>query len=168
MDPQLYKVKSEVYDICKLTMKDLELETESRKYNACRFELNGLKIISRNGKVTPKKSGQFVTFWKRKKNGPITPFDESDQLDVYAINVNNETEFGQFVFPKSLLIQKGILSTTKKDGKRGFRVYPSWDSATNKQALKTQEWQLSYFYKIETPLDIKKVMVLYSKNKLKQ
>ncbi|EMM78684.1 MepB domain protein [Leptospira santarosai str. 2000030832] len=45
------------------------------------------------------------------------------------------------IFPKQVLFEKGIVSGRK----RGFRVYPSWDKPTNKQALQTQKWQLAYF-----------------------
>jgi len=57
------------------------------------------------------------------------------------------------VFPKSELINKGIITTNKKDGKRGFRVYPKWNKTTNKQAEKTQKWQLNYFYEINEKTD---------------
>jgi len=30
-----------------------------------------------------------------------------------------------------------------------MRVYPSWDTVTNKQAEKTQLWQTKYFLKID-------------------
>nr|WP_317041489.1 MepB family protein [Chryseobacterium contaminans] len=52
---------------------------------------------------------------------------------------------GIFVFPKQILAEKGVLSHGKKTGKRGIRVYPSWDKAESKQAQKTQAWQTQYF-----------------------
>jgi len=77
------------------------------------------------------------------------------------VNVRTEKEFGQFVFPKSVLIKKGIISTDKKDGKRAFRVYPNWDNANSKQAERTQKWQLEFFYEINDSTDFKKVRELY-------
>jgi hypothetical protein len=82
-----------------------------------------------------------VTFWKRTGNGPIEPFNESDQIDFYTVTMRSENKLGQFVFPKSLLIKKGIISTRKKEGKRAFRIYPNWYVAKNKQAERTQKWQ---------------------------
>jgi len=161
MNSNLNQIKTEVYEKSGLKISDFQTETESKEYDACRFELNGRKIISRNSKITPKKVGQFVTFWKRNGNGPIEPFDENDQIDFYAVNVRTENEFGQFVFPKSVLIKKGIISTDKKEGKRAFRVYPNWDIAKNKQADRTQKWQLEYFYEINNSTDFKKVAELY-------
>lgn len=161
MDSNLNQINAEVYEKSGLKMSDFQTETESKEYDACRFELNGRKIISRNSKITPKKVGQFVTFWKRNGNGPIEPFEENDQIDFYAVNVRTENEFGQFVFPKSVLIKKGIISTEKKEGKRAFRVYPSWDNANNKQAERTQKWQLNYFYEINNSTDLRRVEELY-------
>lgn len=161
MHSNLNQIKTEVYEKIGLKMSQFKTETESKEYDACQFELNGRKIISRNSKITPKKVGQFVTFWKRNGNGPIEPFEENDQIDFYAVNVRTENEFGQFVFPKSVLIKKGIISTAKKEGKRAFRVYPKWDIAKNKQAERTQKWQLDYFYEINNSTDFKKVTELY-------
>lgn len=161
MDRNLNQIKTNVYDKCGLKTADFKRESESKEYDACRFELNGKKIICRNSKITPKKVGQFVTFWKRNANGIIEPLEESDRIDFYAVNVRTENKFGQFVFPKSVLIKKGIISTVKKEGKRAFRVYPNWDLAKNKQAVTTQKWQLDYFYEINDSTDFKRVVELY-------
>ena len=162
MNKNLDQIKTEIYDKCSLKISNFKTETESKEYNACRFELNKLNVLSRNAKITPKKVGQFVTFWKRNENGPIEPFDENDQIDFYAVNVRTENEFGQFVFPKSVLIKKGIISTEKKEGKRAFRVYPNWDIVTSKQAERTQKWQLNYFYQINSSTNLQKVIELYN------
>jgi hypothetical protein len=42
------------------------------------------------------------------------------------------------------LADKGIITKNGKEGKRGIRVYPPWDIATNKQAEKTQRWQMLF------------------------
>ncbi len=161
MDKNLNQIKAEVYDKCALEITEFETEPESKEYNACRFKLNGLNVISRTAKITPKKVGQFVTFWKRNGNGLIEPFNETDQIDFFVVNVLTENGFGQFVFPKSVLVKKGIISTESKEGKRAFRVYPDWDIAKNKQAAQTQKWQLDYFYEIDESTDFKKVVELY-------
>ena len=158
----LHQLKIRVYDPCGLKVSNLQIEAESKGYGACRFELNEFKIISRNAKVTPKKVGQFVTFWKRNKEGITEPLHASGDFDFYLITTKTETQLGQFVFPKSILIEKGIVSTDKKDGKRGFRVYPIWDITNNKQANKTQKWQLDYFYEITETVNFKKVNELFA------
>lgn len=163
MDLHLKQIKKEVYDKCALKISRFKIELESKEYDACQFELNGLNILSRNAKITPKKVGQFVTFWKRISEGPIEPFNHKDNIDLFVVNTQTDKEFGQFVFPKSVLIKKGIISTEKKEGKRAFRVYPKWDNVKSKQAQKTQKWQLDYFYEINSATDLKKVEQLYSR-----
>jgi len=157
----LQTIKSKIYDNCNLTILDFKVETESQEYDACTFNLNGKNIVSRTAKITPKKAGQFVTFWKRKENGPIEPFEEKDEVDFFIVQVKNENNFGQFVFPKAILIKKGIISTKAKEGKRAFRVYPVWDITKSKQAEKTQKWQLDYFYEINEKTDFNNVARLY-------
>lgn len=161
MDTNLKEIKTKVYDKCGFEISDFKNEFESREYDACRFMLDELNMVSRSAKITPKKSGQFVTFWKRNGNGLIEPLEESDQFDFYLVNVRNEEEFGQFVFPKSELIKKGIISTERKEGKRAFRVYPDWDVVKNKTAERTQKWQNNYFYRINASTDFEKVKKLY-------
>jgi hypothetical protein len=161
LNNNLNEVNTKVYQKCSLKLSGCTHELEGDPYDACQFKLNGKKIISRSAKITPKKIGQFVTFWKRNAEGITEPYAETDSFDFYAINVKDENRFGQFVFPKAELIRRGILSTERKDGKRGFRVYPIWDIAQNKQAVTTQKWQLNYFYEISETTDFEKVKALY-------
>jgi len=132
-----------------------EIESESQEYSACTFELNGLKIKHRLSKITPNKTGQFVTIWKRNEAGITTPFDNQDDFDLVIISAKSGDHFGQFIFPKALLAHYKIITKNGVDGKRGIRVYPPWDTATNKQAEKTQKWQIAYFLPIDTdrPID---------------
>ncbi|WP_299256781.1 MepB family protein [uncultured Aquimarina sp.] len=160
---ELVDIKQSVFDPCALMIKQFSLESESKEYKACNFHLNDLKIVCRSAKITPKKVGQFVTFWKRKNKGPIEPFEETDLIDYFIVNVKHDDHLGQFVFPKSKLIEKGIISTDKKEGKRAFRVYPPWYTAKNIQAIRTQKWQLNYFLQIDDSLNIELAQKLYSK-----
>ncbi|MDQ7918390.1 MepB family protein [Mesonia sp. MT50] len=161
MNKNLSQIKKEVYEVCGLEIINFELEPESKEYDASRFKLNGKKVLCRSAKLTPKKVGQFVTFWKRNEGGTIAPFEVSDLIDFYVVNVRTENKFGQFVFPKSVLVKRGIISTPKKEGKRAFRVYPIWDLVLSKQAKRTQQWQLEYFYEIKTSTNFNKVTELY-------
>jgi len=120
-------------------------EKESKEYEACRFRLNRYQMVFRSSKITPTKTGQFVTIWKRTQAGPIAPLHENDSFDFVLIHSAKKTESGFFVFPKSVLVQKRIVSSPMKEGKRGIRVYAPWDNVESKQAKKTQEWQLQYF-----------------------
>jgi len=129
----------------KETKLNYKINSESSQYNACSYTIDGMNIIERTAKITPKKIGQFVTCWKRNPDKITEPYKESDAIDFFIIKINSTEKSGTFKFPKSALIKHGILSTASKDGKRGFRVYPIWDRPTSKQALKTQGWQLNYF-----------------------
>lgn len=113
-------IKVNIYDRCELQVSNYRLESESKEYAACRFDLNGLHIISRNSKITTKKTGQFVTFWQRNGKGTIAPFHQYDYFNFFIVNVQNDDRIGQFVFPKTVLIKNGIISSDKKEGKRGF------------------------------------------------
>ena len=162
MNKTLKEIKNKIYQPCFFQITNYKKEEEGQEYDACQFELNGLKLISRTAKITPKKVGQFVTFWKRNNEKITAPYDETDEFQFYIINVKKGNQLGQFVFPKSVLIQKGIVTNKTKDGKRGFRVYPSWDNATSKQAIKTQKWQLNYFYEVNDETNFSFVKERYS------
>lgn len=138
-----------------------QIEPESTEYGACTFVLNGLSICFRVAKITPTKIGQFVTLWKRIGKSPIQPFDLSDPVDFVVVSVRKGDLFGQFVFPKLALCEKGIVSKNGQGGKLAIRVYPPWDNTISPQAQKTQKWQLEYF--LEIPND-KPVDILRSKN----
>ena len=146
----LILAKKLVYDCCSLKCTQPLPETESAEYSGYRFEIDKKTICYREAKITPTKTGQFVTLWKRNLSGTIEPFDFSDAIDFVVISVRKENNFGQFIFPKAILLEKGIFSTPTKEGKRATRVYPPWDITTSKQAQKTQHWQLDYFLEIAT------------------
>ena len=141
-------VKEKVYDQCKFHFKNPKLNTESSEYGACSFQLNGKKIQHRVSKITPTKNGQFVTIWKRNQDGITEPFDINDKIDFIFITARSGDKLGQFIFPKRVLANKGIITQNGKSGKRGIRIYPPWDKPESKQAEKTQSWQLNYFLTI--------------------
>lgn len=142
-------VKELVYDKCGFVLTNPILNSESLEYGACSFKLNGKTIQYRVAKVTPTKTGQFVTIWKRNDDGITAPFDILDNIDFIVITTKSGNHLGQFVFPKSVLANNGIISQNGKGGKRGIRVYSPWDTITSKQAEKTQHWQRKYFLTIK-------------------
>ncbi|MCD0473809.1 MepB family protein [Flavobacterium sp. EDS] len=158
----LLEAKELLYDTCNLECTQPIAEAESADYGAFTFNINKQAVIYRVAKITPTKVGQFVTLWKRSDKGPIAPFEITDAIDLFIVSTRNGSHFGQFIFPKSVLHQKGILSDDKKEGKRAIRVYPPWDSTTSKQAQKTQQWQLAYFVPIsnEKPIDFELIKKL--------
>ncbi len=161
MNHNLESIKKSIYDKCGFELSDFTPEAEGKEYDACRFKINGLNVISRSAEITPKKAGQFVTFWKRNGHGPIEPFHETDPIDFFVVNVQSEGKIGQFVFPKSVLIEKGVITSRKKEGKRAIRVYPIWDAPKSKQAERTQKWQLDYFCEIAEVTNLETVKGLF-------
>ena len=159
----LFLTQKLIFDNCGFQCSTPEAEAESAEYNAHTFKVNNKSIVYREAKITPTKVGQFVTIWKRTEKGPIAPFHVSDDFDFFIISTRKDNHFGHFIFPKSILINKGIVSSHSKEGKRGIRVYPPWDITTNKQAQKTQQWQLDYFIDIptENPVNTTRIKKLY-------
>lgn len=137
------------YQSAGLLCSNIYIEPESKEYSACRFIINHKQAHFRVAKITPTKIGQFVTLWKRTAHGPIAPYDESDAIDLCIVSVSSNNHFGQFVFPKSILLKQGILSKNGIGGKRAIRVYPPWDKTESKQAAETQAWQLNYFLNLD-------------------
>ncbi|CAM4045187.1 MepB family protein [Flavobacterium antarcticum] len=128
-----------------LIATDFMREKESQEYDACRFKIEERQIHFRKAKVTPKKEGLFVTFWKRIPSGVIAPFEKNDDFDFLIIEVKNEIDSGWFIFPKTILMEKNIISTSLKEGKRGFRIYPPSSGPKSKQGFASQKWQMLYF-----------------------
>lgn len=127
----------------------LKMNSDSGDYYGCSFNCQTKNIEFRVSKKTPKKVGQFVTLWKRDCCGKSLPMEATDPIDFFVVLSKSTHNLGFFIFPKSILIEKGILSTGNRQGKRGIRVYPSWEIPKNKQATKTYFWQQNYFVSIK-------------------
>ncbi len=152
----------EIYERVPWEIARIEIEKESKEYEACRFSLAGKQVVFRSGKITPTKVGQFVTLWKRPHPGSKpAPLSAEDGIDFVVVNVSDGSQHGQFVFNRSILIDKGILAGAKR-GKTAFRIYPSWSKPTAKDAIATQNWQLRYFFRIDGKIDFEKVKRLFT------
>lgn len=81
--------------------------------------------------------------------------EEHDAITKPSNKLNSKR--GLFIFPISILIEKGIVSSPKHKGKTGFRVFPPWsqdrgDVGTkvfSESGKKTQRWQLPFFVAID-------------------
>ncbi len=157
--------KEVLYEPCGFNCTEPVLELESTEYGACDFKLDDFNIKYRVAKITPTKTGQFVTLWKRNKQGIIEPFDVNDKIDFFIISTRKDNHFGQFIFPKAVLYEKGVIADETKEGKRAIRVYPPWDDANSKQAQKTQQWQLKYFLEIpeDGAVDLLRAKIYFGK-----
>lgn len=148
---------------------ELDSVLENSKYGALSFGLDNKSIVYREGKVTSDRPGAFLSVWQRPTNSNNTkPIPlKSSELDYLLVHVKNQPEpteqldskfsHGIFIFPTSLLIEKGIVYSDISKGKTGFRVFPPWsqDRGTagtkvfSKSGKKTQHWQLPYFLDID-------------------
>lgn len=139
-------LNDKIYEPNNLRITATQEEKQNFKYCAGTFELFSKKVRFRVAKETPKKVGQFVTIWEKDTNNVNQPYSYDGSPDLFVITTfKNNNEFGQFIFPKNILLKQGILSSDNTKGKMAMRVYPSWDRPTNKQAVNTQKWQLQYF-----------------------
>ncbi|MGL1919416.1 MAG: MepB family protein [Hyphomicrobiales bacterium] len=161
-EQNLKHLTKNLFELCGYNVATPLIDAESSEYGAGTYIVNNRKIITRTAKITPKKVGQFVAIWQRDKNGITQPQHIEGEFDLMIINCQNGTQFGQFIFPKSALAKYGIIATETKRGKNGMRVYPPWDVAINKQAIKTQTWQLNYFLDISNNVDITRAQQLYA------
>ncbi|RKF19749.1 hypothetical protein DBZ36_04630 [Alginatibacterium sediminis] len=149
----------------------LDPVAESVKYDALHFSLNDKRIVYRKGKVTPDRPGAFLALWQRpapqatEANKPV-PYTSSD-LDFLFVRVEGHSMIsdeieqslncGLFVFPVSVLVDKGIVSSPTSKGKTGFRVFAPWsqDRGTvgtkvfSASGKKTQRWQLPFFLEVD-------------------
>jgi len=165
---ELQKTEALLFNQIPLKISNIIEEKEAKEYYGFDFQSDKLHLKFRKAKITPKKIGQFVTLWKRNAQNITEPFQESDAFDFCIIAVEENEKYGFFLFPKSELIKRNIL-TTSKTGKRGFRVYPSWTKTENKQAEKTQSWQTKYFIDCTTndPKNTYKINSIINPFKLK-
>lgn len=143
-------LNNSIFKVCKIELENVKTEKESQAYFAHNFELNKKKVKFRMAKITPTKTGQFVTIWKRNENGITEPPNIDDEFEFYVIATRQEERFGVFIFDKMVLGENRILTSKKGEGKRGIRVYPNWSVTENKQAQKTQNWQTKYFVEISS------------------
>ncbi|MGV3245155.1 MepB family protein [Staphylococcus sp. 11261D007BR] len=89
------------------------------------------------------------------------PFDWDTTEDKLVINIIDNEKIGQFIFPKKILKDKGVIKSNKAEGKMAMRVYPSWVSNLNSTAKKTQRWQTEYFVDLSNSVNQEKLYYLY-------
>ena len=134
-----------IFKPLKLNITEIIPDLECEDYFGFNFKINETRIKFRKSKLTPKKVGQFVTFWKRDSEGKTVPFDINDDFDFYIISIEENENSGVFIFPKWILEKENFISSELKVGKRGFRIYADWHFPNSKQAEKTKLWQTQFF-----------------------
>ncbi|WP_078552008.1 MepB family protein [Bacillus alkalicellulosilyticus] len=158
-------VNKMIYEAIGLTVESVQEENQNSKYGAGIFKISSKTVRFRVAKITPTKVGQFVVFWEKDESDKNQAYLYEQAPDLLVITTfKNENEFGQFIFPKEVLLKQNILRSTSTKGKMAIRVYPNWDSPSSKQAMKTQKWQLPYFVDMCNPnkIPLGKIIELYS------
>ncbi|MEW4854974.1 MepB family protein [Staphylococcus aureus] len=127
-------------------VKDLTEEKYNQDYEALTFSFKEETYQSRLAKKTPTKSGYFVTCWTKDEDNYNRPYKIEEFADYLIVAVIDDELNGYFLFSRELLVEKGILASSKYQGKMAFRVYPKWCNQLNKTAGQTQKWQCKYFF----------------------
>ena len=140
------------YHLLKLLFSNSEvsyvLEEWNQQYEAVEIKTRNGHFKSRLAQKTPNEKGYFFAMWKKDENHTNIPFTEDDLENQLIVNIVDDNRRGQFIFPKDILIKKGILKSDDSKGKMALRVYPPWETELNKTAAKTQAWQCAYFNEI--------------------
>lgn len=119
-------------------------ETQNSDYESGIAQIFDASWHIRTARNTPTKPGAFVAFWQRDVDGTTTPFSDDDLAAGLLVFVEQRGRRGVFRFTGEHLAELGITSG-RRPGKRGFRVYPSWCSGLNTQATATQRAQAPAF-----------------------
>lgn len=119
-------------------------EMESSDYESGVAQIGGDAWHIRTARNTPTKPGAFVAFWRRSADGTTAPFGDDDPAAGLLVFAEQQGRRGVFRFTGAHLAELGITSG-RRPGKRGFRVYPSWCEGLNAQATATQRAQASAF-----------------------
>ncbi|MFP7492876.1 MepB family protein [Terribacillus saccharophilus] len=136
-------------------------EAHNQEYEGMLIQLEDTTYRSRLAKATPKKKGYFVVFWEKDENNKNQAYSFLESPAKVIISIMDENLRGQFVFPKSILLKKGILRSENSKGKMAIRVYPAWERELNKTAAQTQKWQQKYFVDLTDDFHKEKLEALY-------
>lgn len=152
MIKEIELIRHTIFDRLGLHITDLDKDAECEDYSGYNFRLGQLSIKFRKAKITPKKTGHFVTLWKRNPHTTETePFASTDPFEFFIIAAEDKNRQGFFFFSKDTLVRHKILTTSLQTGKRGFRVYAAWDIPESRQAEKTRLWQEKSFISFSDP-----------------
>lgn len=142
-------------------MVNIEAEELNKEYEGMCFDIQSVSYRSRLAKKTPTKKGYFVVFWTKDEFGKNRPFTREETKDKLIVLIDDGDKQGQFIFPKAILEQKGIVTSPTKKGKMAMRVYPSWEDNLNAQATQTQKWQSEFFIRISEDTNLEHLEALY-------
>ena len=144
-------------------LEDIEYETQNTYYEGFKCSIDNKIFRSRRANITPKKLGYFVAFWEKDSNKVNSAYKSSENINKLIITIIDFEKRGQFVFPKNVLTEKGILKSAQCKGKMSMRVYPTWSVNLNATARKAQKWQTEYFIDFTNDIEENILTQLYFK-----
>ncbi len=127
-----------------LTIAAVTAEEQNSDYESGVAEIDGARWHIRTARTTPAKPGAFTAFWCRGADGQTAPFAADAVGAGLLVLVEQGSLRGRFRFTAQELATLGITSG-RRPGKRGFRVYPAWCTDLNPQASRAQRAQSSAF-----------------------
>ena len=98
-----------------------------RSNSICNVELDGLNTIHRVA-TRHARTGRYDVALTHNFFGVPVPFDSSDNIDLIVFSLLDEAKdnvVGYFVFPKSVLVERGYFSVDRKGGLTGMPLCPS-------------------------------------------
>ena len=123
-------------------------DATNEDYEGAVAQLGDQRWRVRTARITPRKPGAFLAFWRRAADGSTAPFP-ADAQDGLLVLVDDGGRRGGFSFTADQLERLGITSSAGHPGKRGFRVYPAWSADLNPQAARTQRSQAPAFFELD-------------------
>ena len=108
-------------------------EQWNQSYEAYNFNINDYVFKSRLAKKQQRKR-IFLSLWEKDKTKKNRAFDYESFPGKLIVHVIDDSQVGQFIFPKHVLFHKGILRHHESKGKMAFRVYPTWEKDLNRVA----------------------------------
>ncbi|MGK0555291.1 MepB family protein [Macrococcus capreoli] len=99
---------------------NIELEQWNEEYESMDISCETIDFKSRLAKKTSKKLGYLVVIWKKDSLNNNMPFNKNDIGDYLVVNILDDNNEGQFIFPVGVLTEKGIIQSEKSKRKNGF------------------------------------------------
>lgn len=144
-----------------MLLENRQAEPQNLAYEGFTFSLNHRSFRHRRAKKTPKKQGYFVVFWEKDMQNKNQAYSVAESLEITIVTVIDQEKVGQFLFPRAILQQQGILRSEAQKGKMGIRVYPTWELDLNKNAQQIQKWQAPYFIDLSKNISEEELFSLY-------
>lgn len=115
----------------------------------CNSFINGIRVIHRNAAKMPGNGNVMRCNLVKMMSGAIVPLHEDDAFDLAIMGVREEAGHslsGFYVFPKQVLIDRNVVSTSTQSGVVCTTLYPpNRCTPKNRQSQSRVEWQAQFY-----------------------